>query len=265
MGVTGHMIRADQITWTLEGNKLLDSCTFNFSRGEFVGVIGPNGAGKSSLLKVLAGIQKPSSGSVSFTGAVEQNLFSVAPELRAKKLGYLAQQERSAWPISVKDLVLLGRLPWRDEKETALLVLQLARVLQATEAHHLVDRLVTTLSGGELQRVLLARLLMGEPELVIADEPIAALDIYHQLQVMELLKGVAKQGKTVVAALHDLSLAARFCDQLVLMNSGKIVAVGQPAEVLTAENLAVVYGISAHVECREDSVLILPVARLTSS
>jgi ABC-type cobalamin/Fe3+-siderophores transport system ATPase subunit len=131
-----------------------------------------------------------------------------------------------------------------------------------TDLTELSNRCVNELSGGELQRVLLARVFAGNPQLIIADEPIASLDVYHQLHIMELLYSRALQGGAVIAALHDLSLAARFCSRLILMHHGKIIAEGQPVDVLTPDNVAQVYGIKAHVDCREDGVVIVPVERI---
>src|SRR5690606_32435608 len=123
------------------------------------------------------------------------------------------------------------------------------------------DRAITNLSGGELQRALLARVFAGEPQVIIADEPIAALDPYHQLHIMELLRDHAQNGGTVIAALHDLSLAARYCQRLILLHHGRIVADGEPVHVLTPENLQQVYGITAYVDCRENGVVVIPKQR----
>ena len=166
--------------------------------------------------------------------------------------------------MEVEHLVGLGRAPWhkpmggkssRDEQA-------IERALQLTELTHLRHRTVTRLSGGELQRALLARVFAGEPEVILADEPIAALDPYHQLHIMELLREHSQQGGSVIAALHDLSLAARFCSRLVLLHNGELVASGQPIEVLTSENLEKVYGINAYVDCRDDGVVIIPRQRV---
>src|SRR5690606_7967668 len=135
--------------------------------------------------------------------------------------------------------------------------------LTQTDLLLLRDRSINQLSGGELQRAQLARVFAGEPKVILADEPIAALDPYHQLHIMELLRDCADQGGLVVAALHDLSLAARFCQRLLLLDEGRLVADGQPIDVLTPENLSQVYGISAYVDCREDGVVVIPRQRQT--
>jgi iron complex transport system ATP-binding protein len=134
--------------------------------------------------------------------------------------------------------------------------------MQMTDVSELSERPVTELSGGELQRVLLARVFAGEPRLILADEPIAALDVYHQLHIMELLQAHAQASGAVIAALHDLSLAARFCTRLVLVHQGRVVASGEPVRVLTPENLSQVYNVSAHVDCRDDGVVIIPTKRI---
>lgn len=192
------------------------------------------------------------------------NLHDHADYQRAQTLAYLPQQETPAWPLEVEHLVGLGRSPWHKPMggKSAQDRQAIERALELTELKHLRHRTVTTLSGGELQRALLARVFAGEPKIIVADEPIAALDPYHQLHMMELLSEHAIRGGSVLAALHDLSLAARFCSRLVLLNNGELVASGQPIEVLTTENLEKVYGISAYVECREDGVLIIPRRRV---
>lgn len=259
-------LKAQHISFRRDGNRIVDSVDIQLAPGEFVGLIGPNGAGKSSLLRILAGLQTADAGQVSITDdAHTETLLQQLPDrMRAQLLAYLPQQETPAWPLQVEHLVGLGRAPWHKpiSGKSARDTQAIERALQITELEHLRHRIVTTLSGGELQRCLLARVFAGEPELILADEPIAALDPYHQLHMMELLAEHAQQGGTVFAALHDLSLAARFCSRLVLIHQGKIVADGQPIQVLTTENLQQVYGISAYVDCRDDGVVIIPRKRM---
>ncbi|HEY8940313.1 MAG TPA: ABC transporter ATP-binding protein [Cellvibrio sp.] len=258
-------LKAQSITVIRDNNRIIDDVDVQLAPGEFVGLIGPNGAGKSSLLRVLAGLHKADTGQVTISASERDTLLQQLPDReRAQLLAYLPQQETPAWPLQVEHLVGLGRAPWHKplSGKSARDAQAIERALQITELTHFRQRIVTTLSGGELQRALLARVFAGEPEIILADEPIAALDPYHQLHMMELLAEHAQQGGTVFAALHDLSLAARFCSRLVLIHHGKIVADGQPANVLTTENLQQVYGISAYVECRDDGVVIIPRQRL---
>lgn len=258
-------LKAQSITVIRDNNRIINDVDVQLAPGEFVGLIGPNGAGKSSLLRVLAGLHKADTGQVTISASERDTLLQQLPDReRAQLLAYLPQQETPAWPLQVEHLVGLGRAPWHKplSGKSARDAQAIERALQITELTHFRQRIVTTLSGGELQRALLARVFAGEPEIILADEPIAALDPYHQLHMMELLAEHAQQGGTVFAALHDLSLAARFCSRLVLIHHGKIVADGQPANVLTTENLQQVYGISAYVECRDDGVVIIPRQRL---
>lgn len=259
-------IDAQHISVIRDKTTIIDDVNVRLSPGEFVGLIGPNGAGKSSLLRVLAGLSDADAGQVSISNSQYPDvaLQKLPDRTRAQLLAYLPQQETPAWPLQVEHLVGLGRAPWhkpmggKSERDKQAI----ERALELTELTQLRQRIVTTLSGGELQRSLLARVFAGEPEIILADEPIAALDPYHQLHMMELLAEHAQQGGAVFAALHDLSLAARFCSRLVLIHHGKIIADGQPIQVLTTENLQQVYGISAYVDCRDDGVVIIPRKRV---
>lgn len=259
-------LNAREISVVRENTNIVDKVSVQLSPGEFVGLIGPNGAGKSSLLRVLAGLSDANSGAVCISNETHNNmeLGQLPNRIRAQLMAYLPQQEIPAWPLQVEHLVGLGRAPWHKPMsgKSGRDAQAIEHALQITELTQLRHRIVTTLSGGELQRALLARVFAGEPEIILADEPIAALDPYHQLHMMELLAEHAHQGGSVFAALHDLSLAARFCSRLVLIHHGKVIADGQPIEVLTTENLKQVYGISAYVDCREDGVVIIPRKRM---
>lgn len=259
-------LNARGISLIRDNTAIINNIDVQLSPGEFVGLIGPNGAGKSSLLRVLAGLHKADAGQVGINNSKHAGvLLQQLPDReRAQLLAYLPQQETPAWPLQVEHLVGLGRAPWhkpmggKSVRDTQAI----ERALQITELLPLRHRIVTTLSGGELQRSLLARVFAGEPEIILADEPIAALDPYHQLHMMELLAEHAQQGGAVCAALHDLSLAARFCSRLVLIHQGNVIADGQPIHVLTTENLQQVYGISAYIDCRDDGVVIIPRKRV---
>lgn len=282
-----NILTAKNLTLTLGKKTVVDDVDITINSNEFVGLIGPNGAGKSSILKMLTGLIPPKSGSVHLninllnnaldTEQVAIPIQKVPNATRARFMAYLAQHEIPAWPLSAKNLVALGRLPWSsgsgndavrndvigsDNIEALSNEAAITQALDMTDVSPLADRPVNELSGGEMQRVLLARVFAGNPNLIVADEPIAALDLYHQLHIMELLQAHAKTRGAVIAALHDLSLAARFCTRLILVHHGKIVADGAPVAVLTPENLAAVYGVSAHVDCREDGVVIIPIKRV---
>lgn len=261
-----NILSAKNVQVSRNNITVIDNVDVTVNAKEFVGLIGPNGAGKSSLMRILAGLNKPDAGNVALLiDQTMQQIEKITPKKRAQYMAYLAQNETPAWPLSVKNLVALGRLPWNNnvvnhshDDDVAI-----ENALQMTELNDLSERPITALSGGELQRALLARVFAGVPQLILADEPIAALDIYHQLHTMELLQQHVNGGGTVVAALHDLSLAARFCSRLILLHKGKVVADGEPVKVLSADNIEQVYGVGVHVDCREDGVVIIPKKRLS--
>ena len=207
--------------------------------GELVGVIGPNGAGKSTLLAALAGLER-CRGDVWLDGLP---LDARPVRERARLMGYLPQAGQSAWALPVRDVVAMGRLPWGDKNDQAI-----QAALAATGATDLAGRRIDRLSGGEQARVWLARVLAGQPRVLLADEPVAALDLYYQRAVMQALRGFADSGNAALVAIHDLSLAARCCDRLVLLGQGRIHAQGKPGEVLTADLLEALYGLPVHVD-----------------
>jgi iron complex transport system ATP-binding protein len=217
----------------------LQSIDLELQPGELLGVIGPNGAGKSSLLESLAGIQ-PCSGRISFEGHDLNGLELLA---RARQIAFLPQRPQVAWQLRVRDVIALGRLPWGDESPRII-----ARAARSTGVEAWLDVPVDRLSGGEQARVWLARLLAGEPRLILADEPLASLDLYHQQQVLGLLRSHTGAGRGVILSLHDLALAAAWCDRLLLLQAGRVVALGTPHAVLTAENLRRVFRVAAEID-----------------
>lgn len=240
---------------------VLDAVSLGATSGELVGLIGENGAGKTTLLRVLANLQSAEGGEVRFHG---QDISEILPRRYAQEMAYLPQTTISHWPLEVRHLVALGRLPHRNPWQGLgdADFERIATVLRWTDTAHLADRTATTLSGGEYVRVMLARALASEPKLLLADEPVASLDPFHQLQVMELLRDIARRGACVVVVLHDLTLAARFCDRLLLLHGGKIMAEGTPASVLTPRNLETAFSISAEYGERDGAMYVMPWRRL---
>ena len=209
--------------------------------GRITAICGPNGAGKSTLLSALAGLLAPDSGTVSLDG---ESLAALHPRERAKRIGYLPQDGEVAWDVAVKSLVALGRLPHRDPQsdrgEKAI-----ARAMAALDLEAFADRPVTKLSGGEKARVLLARVLAGEPDWILADEPLAALDLAHQLTLLRHLKAEADGGTGVVIVLHDLALAMNHADRVLVLDAGRLVADGPPGDALSADTIRQVWQVPA--------------------
>ncbi len=256
-----NLVEAEALTVRFRDHTVLDGTGLAAAKGELIGLIGENGAGKTTLLRVLADLQPTEKGEVRFAG---DPLGRIPKRVYARQMAYLPQAASSHWPLEVRHLVALGRLPHRNPWQR-LATADFERVevvLRWTDTLHLAARTVTTLSGGERVRVMLARALASEPKLLLADEPVASLDPYHQLQVMELLREVAKRGAAVLVVLHDLTLAARFCDRLLLLHAGKVLAEGLPANVLTPANLERAYAITAEFGEREGEHYLLPWRRL---
>jgi len=221
---------------------VLQSISATAKSSELIALIGPNGCGKSTLLKTLCGIIQSSSGNIIIG---EKSLTEMPLKMRARNIAYLSQSREALPSMNVEDVVRLGRAPYRGglskisaEGETAI-----ASALLRTETDVFKTRRFDSLSGGEQARVLLARALAVQAPVLLADEPIAALDPFYQLSMMEILKAEAASGKTVVTALHDLSLAAQFADRIWMMHEGKIIADGKPKDVLDSENLKTVFGV----------------------
>ncbi|APL93153.1 ABC transporter ATP-binding protein [Sphingobium indicum] len=256
-------IRAQALSIRLGRHPAVNGVDLLLEPGCLLGIIGPNGAGKSTLIRALLGLVPRAGGTVLIDGVDSGRL---SRQEIARRIAYLPQGQALHWPLAVERLVALGRLPHlgplsRLSAEDEALI---DAALMRADALHLKGRVATELSGGERARVLLARALaVGAPALIV-DEPLAALDPGHQIDVMDLLKAEARAGSLVVAVLHDLGMAARYCDRLVLMDHGSPVADGAPLEVLTERNLAQVYGIAARIEADGKWPLILPVGRVKS-
>jgi iron complex transport system ATP-binding protein len=247
--VATEVLRVEHLRVRFDGTAVLDDVSLCVGAGELVGLVGPNGSGKTTLLRAVAALV-PAEGRVWLTGT---ELEQLSPKAVAQRAARVAQSTtiEPALALSVEEVVLAGRAPhlgrWQWERSRDHAAAQQA--MQRTTTRHLIDRLVAELSGGERQRVLVARALAQEPRLLLLDEPTANLDLAHQIRVFGLVRSLANQdGLAAVAAIHDLELASRFCDRLVLLHRGQIVAAGPPAAVLSTERLSAVYGVQAIVE-----------------
>lgn len=246
MGNT-ELIRAEDIWAGYGATPVLKGIHLRISRGELVGLLGPNGSGKSTLLRVLSGVLKPQKGQVCLDG---QPLSQLRAKEVAQKLAFVPQREEVAFGFTAWEVVLLGRAPYIGwwGRERAEDVTATRRAMERTDSLPLADRAFSTLSGGERQRVVLARGLAQETSLLLLDEPLTHLDVAHQVSTLSLLRQLNREeGLTVLAALHDINLASEFCDRLIVLRQGQIVADGTPTEVITPALLARVFGLDAWV------------------
>ncbi len=241
------LISASDLSLTYNGHRVVDGFNLQLREKSIVGLIGPNGSGKTTVLRGLAGLLEPVSGTALIAG---KQAGRMDKQLRARMVGWVPQQESSAWPLTVQEVVRLGRAPHRGwfmpftPGDTEIVEQSLDRA----DLLPLKNRPVTKLSGGEFQRVLIARVLAQEPRVLILDEPTTSLDIHHQIQVLDLVRRlVREQGLSIIMAIHDLNLAARYCDNLVLMHNGRQISSGLPEEVLTPENFRMVFGVEARL------------------
>jgi len=237
------VLSASNLTVRIGAKEIVCDASLSLNAGELVALVGPNGAGKTTLMRALAGLL-PSQGEITLHGKPFDVL---TPRERARHIAYLPQGHIFHWPMSVEQIVMLGRAPHGDAFSTASPDDRVAvtQAMATTETQMFIGRPVTTLSGGEKARVALARALATQAPVLLADEPTAALDPRHQLVVMELLRKAAAGGNAILAIMHDLTLAARFADRVLVMHEGRIVAQDAPSDALAPERLATVFGIEA--------------------
>ena len=237
-------LTARTVSWSVRDRLIVDGVSITAAPGSMVGLLGPNGSGKSSLLRLLAGLRAPTTGVVRLG---DDDLASLRRREIAQRMGVVEQESATDTDPLVRDVIELGRIPhrrsWQPVGER-----DAEAIRRAAAATGVLDRLeqpYATLSGGERQRVQIARALAQDPEVLLLDEPTNHLDVRHQLEVLRLVRDAAV---TAVAALHDLNLAAAYCDEIVVLAEGRVVAAGTPVQVITEELVADVYGVKAFVE-----------------
>lgn len=233
----------DGVSVEVEGRRLVEQVLLDVAPGQFVGLVGPNGSGKSSLLRTIYRVLKPASGRIVHLG---DEIWRVSARQAARRMAVVAQERLGEFDFTVGEIVMMGRTPHKRllDADTAADHELVERCLGQVAMAQCAGRQFQSLSGGEKQRVLVARALAQQAELLVLDEPTNHLDIRHQLELLEL---IGRLGTTTLAALHDLNLAARYCHRLAMLHEGRLVALGAPAEVLTAERIGAVYGVRAAV------------------
>lgn len=252
-------LAAENLAVALGGRLILEGMSCRLEPGRITGIIGPNGAGKSTLLRAMAGLLPPASGAVTLNGAA---LASLDRRDLARMLAFLPQERAVHWPLSVRAVVTLGRIPHRfgPAGDGAADKSAVDEAMAAADVSHLADRTVDTLSGGERARVLFARALAQRSRIILADEPTAGLDPAHALELFAVLERLAAGGRTIALVLHDLSLAARFCHDIVIVAGGRIVASGDTAAVMTAETLGRAFAVTMATGMHAGVPVVIPVA-----
>ncbi|MDP2798309.1 MAG: ABC transporter ATP-binding protein [Deltaproteobacteria bacterium] len=251
------MLRIRGLDFRYKNISALEDVGIELNKGEVLSIVGPNGAGKTTLLKCILGIVKPDKGTVLIDGRDASRMKRLN---LAKCISYVPQASPSKFPISVFDVVLMGRRPyivWKPSKKDLEVV---ADLLKSMGLEDVALRDFDQLSGGQKQKVLLARAFAQDTDYLLLDEPTSNLDLKHQMEVMEMISGMVKEKEVAaILAIHDLNLASRFSDTIIMLNAGKIVCTGKPLQVMTANNIRSVYGVEAMINTDNGYPYVLPV------
>jgi len=249
-------LKVKGVHFNYNGVSALDDVSIEIGDGEVVSLVGPNGSGKSTLLKCINKILKPKRGAILVEG---ENLSNIGLNEMAQLLGYVPQSANYLFPSTVFDAVLLGRRPYVHWSVSPRDKEVVSQILAATGLESMVLRYFNELSGGERQKVLIARALAQEPELLLLDEPTSNLDLRHQLEILDLITATVREKRiSAIMAIHDLNLASRFSDKIIFLTEGRIYAAGEPAMVVTSENIKAVYGVEAVINNDSERPHIIP-------
>lgn len=235
------LLQVDQVSKKIDNKSILKNVSFHVEGGECVGIIGPNGAGKSTLVKLMTALEKPSRGVIRL---FDRDVQAWNTKRFAQQVAVLSQEGLAPYPMTVFDAVLMGRYPHLGffQREGKKDYAKVNEVLELTNLSSISDQMLDTLSGGERQRVAIAKAMVQEPKLLILDEPTTFLDIGHQLSILNLVKDWQKRDElTVIMILHDLNLAAQFCERLILMSAGEVVKIGGREEIIQKDLLEKIY------------------------
>ena len=248
------ILEIENLTYKIDDSLISDGINIKFEENTFTGIIGPNGSGKSTLLKQIYRVLKPTKGKIFFDGI---DIEDISSKKIARRMAVLQQENQSDFDYTVREIILMGRFPYhsffmRDHNFEVDINL-MKKYLDIVGLREQENQCFKTLSGGEKQRVLLARALVQEAELLILDEVTNHLDIGYQYKVLEILKGL---NMTIISAIHDLNLAMKFCDQVVIIDKGRIIVTGNPKDIITRENLKEIFKIDAQIIKKDNSHII---------
>ncbi|AEH60833.1 ABC transporter related protein [Methanosalsum zhilinae DSM 4017] len=247
-------IDVEGLEFSYNGVLTLKNMNLTVKKGEFLSIIGPNGSGKTTFLKCINRILNPEKGSIMIN---EFDLDKLHRKDIAKQVGYIPQAEKGAFPTTVFDTVLMGRKPHINWVPTSRDLNIVVDVMEMLDLSQISMKNINELSGGQRQKVIIARALAQQPEILLLDEPTSSLDLKHQLEVLDITRAQADNDVTVIMSVHDLNLAARYSDKIIMMKDGEIFHGGGP-EILTPENIEPVYGVSVDVYRTGDQIWILP-------
>ena len=257
------MLNMEGISFSYREKPVLQDVDLEVCKGEIIGILGPNGCGKTTLLKLLNRNLKPQKGRVLMEGV---DLEEVSKRKIARQIAVVPQSNEIRFAFTVRDIVSMGRMPFlsqfQGESRDDMRIVEEA--MEKTSIREFADRLISNMSGGERQRVIIARALAQRPEVILLDEPTLHLDINHQFEVLDLVRRLSQEeGLTVVIVSHDLPMVVKYCDRMVLIHDHRIHALGTPQEVLTPENMRTVFNIDAVLE--HDAVLNAPAVKIIGS
>ena len=254
-----ELMVAENISFTYETSLVLKDLSVSVQKQDFIGLIGPNGSGKSTLLKIMGGVLKTDSGSIQFKNS---SVSKINKKLFAQSVSWIPQDHPMVFPFKVSEIVMMGRHPYLSalafESEEDFDIAR--RAMETTMTSQFANRYFNEISGGEKQRVMIASALAQNPKMMLLDEPTSALDLKYQIQILNILKNLnVNHDMTLVIAMHDLNLASRFCNRLVLLSEGEIVRDGTPQQVLEKDILEQVYGIDIELSTRDGYIMVHPV------
>ncbi|MQG20540.1 MAG: ATP-binding cassette domain-containing protein [SAR202 cluster bacterium] len=259
-------VSAQKVFYSIDDNELLNNLDFSINEGDFVGLIGPNGAGKTTLLKAISKLLKIKSGTITING---NDLDEISAKALARSVGQVQQIAPNTHGFKGIEVVLMGRYPhlnkFQVERESDREIARTA--MDFTQTLDFSERSVSTLSGGEQQRIFIARALAQQGDTLLLDEPTANLDLQHQTRIFDQVKILAKKGITILAAIHDLNVAARYCNRLILMRNGSILKDGKPEEVLTSRNIQKAFDVetAVYIDPVNHQLTIHPIAHITEN
>ncbi|MBU5437857.1 ABC transporter ATP-binding protein [Tissierella sp. MSJ-40] len=256
-----YALKVNDIEFGYDRELVLKGISFNIEKGKFISIIGPNGSGKSTLLKTLNNLYKPTKGNIFIEG---NEISSLKGKDLAKRIALVPQNTNIDYDFTVEDIVLMGRHPYkgRFQKENQNDYSIIDESLKMTNTLHLKDRPITEISGGERQRVIIAKALAQRPTIILLDEPTSHLDINHQIDILNLLKNLNKEkGTTIILVIHDINLAARYSDEIILLNDGVVLGIGKPEEVITTTNVETAYNLNVVIDRNKytNSLYLTPV------